>query len=125
MAYGLGVLQFTVCRDARMSDLWRRAVLERLDRCPFSAATKRDFHWEAKRLDAEIARMTSTSLASDGKIVVQGDGVHDKVDIRQSCEQEPGYSAWRDQLERYAAGEISVAEVVPAPDDCHYELGGP
>ena len=103
-----------LCGDTRYGSIFRRAMLDEADQCPFSSATKKELHSFAaiatKNYKTAIGQYyekyrKSPDLGGD----LQCDKRH----------KNPIYL----KLDRYARGEISAS--VAVPDFCHWPDAGP
>jgi hypothetical protein len=119
VAYGLS-FRLDGCGDSVLGSLFRKAILEKFDRCPFSDEARRRFHSWA---DSESIRMNG--LLTD--YVTQHGNLPDRLDgMNQSCRESrvsADYLGLRDRLDRYARGEISADAIIP--DRCDVAAGAP
>jgi hypothetical protein len=113
-AYGLSFYVFDACGDGLAGRVWRRALTERLAQCPFSTEAKERF---ARR---STAQRLKSSKAIQGMIDEHG-GLPVRLDgMSQTCHEQmdsPEYRSLRARLDRYAAGQSPLSEVITAPCD--------
>ena len=112
-SFSMSFYAFDWCGDNAIGALYRRAIRDKLDRCPFSAAAKERFHaWsddEAKQADQAIR---SYLADHSGKLPERVEGM--KVSCAESLQSGDAVK-FRRTLERYGKGEASVDSVIP---DC-------
>ena len=105
---------FDACGDAVAGRLYRQALAERFNQCPFSAEARSRFG-RRTRLQQAKARTAIQAM------IDQGEGVPMRLEgMAATCREQrssEGYQAVRAKLERYGQGNLAAAEVVAAPCD--------
>lgn len=94
-----------VCGDGPIGDTDRRAIIEKLDHCPFTDAARNEFRSWAADFKLKVQRLQQDNVEGD-------DGLfHRLYPTQKSCKEQrenPGYVKDRALIERYGRGEISV-----------------
>ena len=110
IAFGMSFYGFDECGDTAAGDLFRKALVEKFDHCPFSAEARRRFHrWADDQTASAVAAM-QRYIADHGKLPEQLDGMKLTCAALQRTEK---YKKTRDILERYSRGEINVDAIIP------------
>ncbi len=120
VAYGMSYYGFDGCGDSLNGSILRRAVTERVDHCPFSAAAKTAFHLWAARQNERMADQVQRYVATRGQLPERLDG------MKRSCREEmasPEHQQAAALLARYARGDIPVTAVIMGA--CNQSAGGP
>jgi hypothetical protein len=120
VAYGLSFMEFDECGDGEAGRLFRRAVVERFEQCPFTPEAKAKF--QAFRLETleHLASEYAQAWAQEMKPNPLRMGEFNPDGTPASCEDHrrtPRYTERRDQLLRYARGEITAEQVTTDPCD--------
>ena len=120
LAYRMSYYGFDVCGDAADGLLYRRALTEKFDHCPFTPAAKADFkQWSAA---------TDTKSAAEvQRYIAEHDKLPESLDEKKAqCRKEqatPAYQKTVALLVGYAQGEVKFDAVVP--DACDVKAGAP
>jgi hypothetical protein len=119
-AYRMSYFGFDVCGDAADGQLYRRALAEKVEHCPFTPAAKADFrHWS---VEADIH-----GAADVRRYIAEHDKLPESLDEKKmACRQEqatPAYQKTIALLAQYAKGEVKFDAVVPDP--CDTKAGSP
>jgi hypothetical protein len=119
-AYGMSYYGFDVCGDAENGQLYRKALAEKVDHCPFTAGAKADFKQWSVAADAK----GSTDVQ---RYIAEHDKLPESLDQKKTqCRKEqatPAYQKTVALLARYAKGEVKFDAVVPDP--CDVKAGAP
>ncbi len=119
-AFGQSFQAFDGCSDAASGALYRKALTEKVESCPFTPDAKAAFRaWaesEIPKADADLRRYT----AEHDKLPPGLDGR--KVRCK-ALQQTPAYQTTLALLGRYAKGEAKFEAVVP--DRCDIQVGRP
>jgi len=111
---------FDVCGDAANGQLYRKALTEKFEHCPFTAAAKADFRQWSAATDAKATADIKRYIAEHDKLPESLDGK------KMTCRQEqatPAYQKTVALLAGYAKGEVKFDAVVPDP--CDTKAGAP
>jgi hypothetical protein len=119
-AYHMSYFGFDVCGDTTDGKLYRKALAEKVEHCPFTPAAKADF----RRWSVE----TDTNDAADvQRYIAEHDKLPESLDEkRMACRKEqatPAYQKTIALLADYAKGAIKYDAVVP--DACDTKAGTP
>lgn len=109
---------FDVCGEAAAGKLYRKALAEKVERCPFTADAKATFRqWTV----ANEARGT----ADVQRYIAEHDKLPERLDPKKlNCRTEhesPAYQKIVGLLEQYAQGKVGAEAVVP--DACDFQAG--
>ncbi len=117
IAYGLSFLDYDSCGDSEAGRIVRRAVLEKLARCPFSPEAMDEFQeWRIQNVEGMLADLIlgqSKGLKFKGPPEVADGTVASCEEYREM----PRYQSKRADLLRYDRGEIDVDAVIG--EECH------
>lgn len=112
--FAVSLYQFDACGDALAGRMFRRALAERVARCPFSDGA-RDRYGRRTRAQFAMARERM------GRLVEENGGLpRELAGMGTTCraQQASGeYREFRALLERYAAGGATAEAVIPAACD--------
>jgi hypothetical protein len=117
-AYGLSYFGFDLCGDAANGALYRKALAEKVEHCPFAPEAKAGFRQWAASTDAKGADQVKQYLAEHDKLPESLDPK------RKNCRTEkdtPAYQKTVALLAQYAKGEAKYDVVVP--DACDTKAG--
>jgi hypothetical protein len=120
VAFGMSYYGFDVCGDATNGQLYRKALTEKFEHCPFTAAAKADFRQWSVLTDAKATADVKRYIAEHDKLPESLDGK------KMSCRKEqatPAYQKTITLLAQYAKGEVKYDAVVPDP--CDTKAGAP
>jgi hypothetical protein len=119
VAFGLS-FQFDACGDSQLGEAFRRAILEKFGRCPFTDDAKSHFHsWTADESTREHA-LLQRYIADHGKLPDHLDGMKESCqDHRSSAE----YLKTRKLLDQYTRREITADDIITDP--CNVSPGAP
>jgi hypothetical protein len=120
VAYGMSYYGFDVCGDFADGQLYRKALTEKFDHCPFTPAAKADFRQWSATTDAK-------SAADVQRYIAEHDKLPESLDEKKlTCRQEqatPAYQKTVALLAQYAKGAVKYDAVVPDP--CDVKAGAP
>ncbi len=119
-AYEASYFGFDLCGDAASGALYRKALAEKVEHCPFAPEAKASFPQWAAATDAEGADRVKQYLAEHDKLPESLDPK------RKNCRTEkdtPAYQKIIALLAQYAKGEVRYDAVVP--DACDTKAGAP
>jgi hypothetical protein len=119
-AYGLSYFGFDLCGDTANGALYRKALAEKIEHCPFAPEAKAGFRQWAASADAKGADQVSRYIAEHDKLPESLDAK------RKNCRTEkdtPAYQKTIALLTQYARGEVKYDAVVP--DACDTKAGTP
>lgn len=120
VAYGMSYYGFDVCGDAVNGALYRKALAEKVDHCPLTAAAKADFKQWSAAADVKGAADVKRYIAEHDKLPESLD--QKRVNCRKEQET-PAYAKTIALLAQYAKGEVKYDAVVPDP--CDTKAGAP
>ena len=126
VAYGLSFMAYDECGDGEAGRLLRRADVERFEQCPFTPEARAKF--QAFRLETleHLASEYAQAWTQEVKRDPLRMGEFNPDGTPASCEDHrrtPRYTERRNQLLRYARGEIAVEQVIADP--CDVSPGAP
>jgi hypothetical protein len=120
LAYRMSYYGFDVCGDVADGLLYRRALTEKVEHCPFTPATKADFKQWSTATDAKVT-------ADVQRYIAEHDKLPESLDEKKlTCRQEqatPAYQKTVALLAQYAKGAVKYDAVVPDP--CDVKAGAP
>ncbi len=119
-AYGLSFFGFDVCGDTADGALYRKALIEKVDHCPFTPAAKGDFKQWSAATDVKTTADVKRYIAEHDKLPESLD--EKKVNCRKE-QASPTYAKTIALLAGYAKGEVKYDAVVP--DACDTSAGAP
>jgi hypothetical protein len=117
-AYGLSYFGFDLCGDAANGALYRKALAEKVQHCPFTPEAKAGFRQWAAGTDADGPDTVKRYIAEHDKLPESLDPK------RKNCRTEkdsPAYQKTIALLAQYAKGEVKYDAVVP--DACDTRAG--
>ena len=117
-AYGLSYFGFDLCGDAADGALYRKALAEKVEHCPFTPEAKAGFHQFATDTDAYGPDSVQRYNAEHDKLPESLDP------RRKNCRTQkdtPAYQKTIALLAQYAKGEVKYDAVVP--DTCDTKAG--
>jgi hypothetical protein len=120
VAFGMSYYGFDICGDAANGQLYRKALTEKFDHCPFTAAAKADFQQWSAATDAKVTADIKRYIAEHDKLPESLD------EKKMACRKEqatPAYQKTVALLAQYAKGEVAYYAVVPDP--CDTKAGAP
>jgi hypothetical protein len=120
VAYGMSYYGFDACGDAANGQLYRKALTEKFEHCPFTAAAKADFLQWSAATDAKVTADIKRYISEHDKLPERLDG------MKMTCRQQqatPAYQKTVALLAQYAKGEVKYDTVVPDP--CDTKAGAP
>ena len=119
-AYSMSYYGFDVCGDAADGLLYRKALAEKVEHCPFTADAKSDFRQWSATADAK-------GSADVQRYIAEHDKLPESLDQKKMlCRKEqaiPAYQKTVALLTGYAKGEAKFDAVVP--DACDIKAGTP
>ncbi|HEX4504083.1 MAG TPA: hypothetical protein VH722_00020 [Alphaproteobacteria bacterium] len=119
-AYGLSYFGFDLCGDDPNGALYRKALAEKIEHCPFTPGAKAGFRQWAADTDTKGADQVKRYIAEHDKLPESLDPK------RKNCRTQkdtPAYQKTIALLIRYAKGEVRYDTVVP--DACDTKAGAP
>lgn len=120
VAFGMSYYGFDACGDAADGQLYRKALTEKFEHCPFTAAAKADFRQYSVATDAKVTADIKRYIAEHDKLPERLDGM--KVSCKAQ-QQTPAYQKTVALLAGYGKGEVKFDAVVPDP--CDTKAGAP
>jgi hypothetical protein len=120
LAYRMSYNGFEVCGDAADGLLYRKALTEKVERCPFTIAAKADFKQWSAAADAKATAEVQRYIAEHDKLPESLD------EKKMACRKEqatPAYQKTVALLAGYAKGAVKFDAVVP--DACDVKAGAP
>jgi len=109
IAFGMSFYGFDACGDAAWGDIFRKALVEKFESCPFSAAAKERFRRRIANQTREAKTALDNYIKEHGKLPDRPEGMKMScAEIKQTRE----YMSNHALLERYYRGEIDADEVV-------------
>ena len=119
-AYSLSYFSFDLCGDAADGALYRKALAEKVEHCPFTPDAKAGLRQWSVATDAN-------GPGSIQRYIAEHDKLPESLDPkRKNCRTEkdtPAYQKTIALLARYAKGEVKYDAVVP--DACNTKAGTP
>jgi hypothetical protein len=119
VAYGMS-FQIDACGDATTGQLYRQALVEKFENCPFSAEAR-------ERFKSRTAALASKSNSALDRYVSENGKLPDRLDgMKRSCQEErrsSDYMNLRSQLQQYVNGSLSAGEIFV--DRCDVTAGAP
>ena len=119
-AFAYSFYMFDGCGDRALGALHRKAVLEKLDHCPFAEADKERFHAWAIGETIRENEFLKRSFEEHGGYPDRLPGMTGTCREHQLSES---YVKSRELLQSYGRGETSVDIVLP--ETCSGPVGGP
>ena len=119
-AFGYSFYMFDGCGDGALGALHRKAILEKLDHCPFAEADKERFHAWAIGETIRENDFLKRYVDEHGKYPDRLPGMAGTCREHQLSET---YLTTRELLKSYGRGETSVDIVLP--ETCAGPVGGP
>lgn len=119
-AFAYSFYMFDGCGDSALGVLHRKAILEKLDHCPFAEADKERFHAWAIGETIRENDFLKRSFEAHGGFPDRLPGMTGTCREHQRSE---AYVKVRELLESYGRGETSVDIVLP--ETCAGPVGGP
>ena len=119
-AYGLSYFAFDLCSDTANGALYRKAMAEKVEHCPFTPEAKAAFRQWSAVTDARGPDQVKRYIAEHDKLPESLDPK------RRNCRTEkdtPAYQKTIALLAQYAKGEVKYDVVVP--DACDTKAGTP
>jgi hypothetical protein len=119
-AFGQSFFAFDLCGDAASGALYRKALAEKVEHCPFAPEARAGFRQWAAATDAKGADQVQRYIAEHDKLPESLDPK------RKNCRTEkdsPAYQKTIALLAQYAKGEVKYDVVVP--DACDTKAGAP
>ena len=114
IAYGLSFYDYDACGDAEAGSILRRAIIEKLEHCPFSPEARAGF--EAWRLETAEGLLSQLLSNQGGSLVGPPEVTEPAADgAPMTCERyrsSPRYVARRADLLRYTKREITVDQLL-------------
>jgi hypothetical protein len=119
-AFSASFYGFDVCGDAANGRLYRKAIIEKVDHCPFTRDAKAAFHDWAGGAEAHSASDVQRYIAEHDKLPER----LDRMKLNCRTEQvSPGYQQTVKLLGDYANSKADFDSVVP--DACDVPTGKP
>ena len=107
------------CGNKYEGELFRKAIAEKVDSCPFPAEVKEKFHATSKSVADSMTAKIEQYVKENGKLPDHLNGVAMScAQYRQSDE----YVLLHTAVTRYSRHEISFSEIMP--DSCELVPGG-
>jgi hypothetical protein len=119
-AYDLSYFGFDLCGDTANGALYRRALAEKVEHCPFTAEAKATFRQWSTATDAGGPDRVKRYIAEHDKLPESLDPK------RKNCRTEkdtPAFQKTMALLAQYANGQVAYDAVVP--DACDTKAGAP
>jgi hypothetical protein len=113
-AYAASFYQFDACGDGIAGRIFRRALVEKLRQCPFSAEARARFLARSTAQRRKSSQMLAKLIEDHGGLPMRLDG------MTRTCREQidsPEYQAVRLRLDRYAAGNAAPDTVIPQACD--------
>lgn len=112
--FAVSLYQFDACGDAVAGRAFRRALAERVSRCPFTAAARARY---GERTRAQLLKARERMAA----LVEENGGMPRELPgMETTCRAQQASGAYRDLralLERYTEGAAAAEAVIPAACD--------
>jgi hypothetical protein len=112
--FAISLYQFDACGDPLAGRMFRRALTDRFDHCPFSPEARNRYR---DRTRAELARVRERMQ----RMVEENGGLpRELAGMSTTCHAQQAsapYREFRALLERYAGGAVPAEAVIPAPCD--------
>lgn len=119
VAYGISY-GFDWCGENAAGALYRRAIVDKFDHCPFSPDANRGFHRWAEETSLKADRALHDYVAQYGHPPERLDG------MKTSCREQstsPEYIELKHLIARYGDGNLSANELLTGP--CAGSSGAP
>jgi hypothetical protein len=117
-AYGASYFGFDLCGDAANGALYRKALAEKVEHCPFAPEAKASFRQWAAATDAKSPAEVQRYIAEHDRLP---EGLDEKRVACRNEKETPAYQQTVVLLARYAKGEVKYDAVVP--DACDTKAG--
>ncbi|RAI61033.1 hypothetical protein [Roseicella frigidaeris] len=112
--FAISLYQFDACGDPLAGRMFRRALAERFEHCPFSPEARSRYQGRTR---AELARVRERMQ----RIVEENGGLpRELAGMSTTCHAQQASAPYRDfraRLERYAEGSLPAEAVIPAACD--------
>jgi hypothetical protein len=117
IAYGFSFYMYDTCGDSEAGQIFRRAIIEQLDRCSFSPEAKAKFQaWRIETLEALVSRLIKPgSDFNASKVLKDVTGGTNPDGSAKTCSEyraTPEYIERRAKLLQYQRGEISLEKLL-------------
>lgn len=113
-SYATSFYTFDACGDAVSGRLYRQALVERFNNCPFSTPVKQRFRQRIAAQRHRSGEVIESMIEAHGGLPVRLEG------MAMSCREQqatPDYVALRARLEQYSKGAVEAGAIVPAACD--------
>jgi hypothetical protein len=119
-AYEASYFGFDLCGDAANGALYRKALAEKVERCPFAPEAKSSFRQWATAADAKGPDQVKRYIAEHDRLP---EGLDPRRKNCRTQKDTPAYQKTIALLAQYAEGEVKYDAVVP--DACDTKAAGP
>jgi hypothetical protein len=120
VSFGMSFWIFDWCGDQVAGEMFRKAVAEKFDHCPFSDKARAHFRERTSILRTEAAAMMN-------KYIIERGGLPERLEgIVMSCREQlsmPQYQESRRKLEQYDRGKVAFGDIIP--ESCDLSSGAP
>jgi hypothetical protein len=110
-SYGTSFYTFDACGDALGGRLFRQALVERFNQCPFTAPAKALFRNRILAQRVKSSKMIEHMIEITGGLPLRLEGMAMTCREQQSL---PEYVTFRDRLYSFSHGQIAANEIIPA-----------
>ncbi len=113
-SYATSFYTFDACGDAVSGRIYRQALVERFNNCPFTAPAKQRFRQRTAAQRHRSGEVIESMIEAYGGLPIRLEGMAMTCREQQSTRD---YLALHARLEQYAQGAIKADAIVPAPCD--------
>lgn len=113
-SYATSFYTFDACGDAVSGRIYRQALVERFNGCPFSASAKQRFRQRTVAQRHRSGEVIESMIEATGGLPIRLEGMAMTCREQQSTSD---YRALRARLEQYVRGAVKAEAIVPAPCD--------
>jgi len=112
--YATSYYTFDACGDSKRGRFFRQALVDRFKQCPFTPEARAAFKIQAAKLREKSVEKIFQLIEANGGLLTKVEG------MTMTCREQqhlPEYLALADRLDKYAAGQATALEAIPAPCD--------
>ena len=113
-AYAASFYEFDACGDGFAGRIYRNALTQKLDRCPFTAEAKQRFRIWAPAQRRKSSEAITNLIEKSGGLPVRLDGMTQTCHAQMASAE---YRTVRRRLEDFYVGKIGADAVVAQPCD--------
>jgi hypothetical protein len=113
-AYAASFYEFDACGDGFAGRIYRNALTQKLDRCPFTAEAKQRFRAWAPAQRRKASEAITNLIEKTGGLPVRLDGMTQTCHAQMASAE---YRTVRRRLEDFYVGKIGADAVVAQPCD--------